>query len=107
MLVGALRPLPRVWPVHQGDLSCNLAPLELPLDNASAVVPTLFAHLLRLQELLPFQKLVGKPEVRLDDDVESASAHEAVSSWEGKVEGPHHLGNADSCAAGYTDPTVD
>ncbi len=35
---------------------------------------------LGLEELLPLQELVGEPQMRLDDDVESAGSDEAISS---------------------------
>lgn len=44
--------------------------------------------------------------MRLDDDVQSSGAHEAVSSGEGEVHCSHNLGNANSCATRDANPTV-
>lgn len=42
----------------------------------------------------------------LDDDVESARAHEAVGAREGEAELVHDFGDADGCRAGDADAAV-
>jgi hypothetical protein len=66
--------LSRVWSVHESNLPGDLGPFHLPLDSGAAV-PIL------LQLLLPSQKLVCEEQVRLNDDVEAASAHKAIRTW--------------------------
>lgn len=104
-------PSPRIRPIHQRDLARNLGPLELALDadqaGLAAVVVAGAGALLRLQQLLPLEQLVGEAQVRLDDDVEPPRPHEAVRPRERHVELAHHLGDADGGAARDADAAVD
>lgn len=43
----------------------------------------------------------------LDDNVETARAHEAVGAREGEAQGGHHFGDADGGAAGDAHAAVD
>lgn len=100
-------PSPRIRPIHQRDLARNLAPLELALDADQAGLAAVVAGaLLRLQQLLPLEQLVGEAQVRLDDDVEPPRPHEAVRPRERHVELAHHLGDADGGAARDADAAV-
>ena len=94
----------RIWPVHESNLSRDLAPLQLSLG--SAYVSCRPGGFPPAQELLPLEQLVGKSQVRLDDDVQPSRAHEAVGSREGHVILPHDFGDANGSAPGNADSAV-
>lgn len=95
-----LRGLPSIGTVHKSNFPRNLWPLELALDSLG--IPTSL-----LEVFLPFEQFIRETQVRLDDDVETPSADEAVRPRHGHVECFHDLCNTNGCASGHAHAAVD
>lgn len=76
----ALSESSRIRAIHEGDFSRDFAPFELPLGEDAALAGR--RRLLCLEKLLPLQKLVREPQMRLDDNVEPTGPDETIGSWE-------------------------
>src|SRR5262249_54596546 len=60
----------RVRSIHRCDLATNFRPLEFSLDLSPS---------LTLQHFIPFQQLVHKPQMGLDDDIEATCPDKAAA----------------------------
>lgn len=60
----------RIRPIHGRNFSCHSRPLKLAFEGLSP---------LDLLELIPFQELIGKSQMRLNDHIEPASTDETTA----------------------------
>lgn len=88
-----------VWSVHECDFSGNLAPFKLSLHGCAGIA-------LLLKDFLPHEKLIGKAQVRLYNDIEPTSSHKAIGARERHVQSTHDLGNANRGAPGNTNAAM-
>lgn len=95
---------PCIRAVHDGNLPADLGPLQLPLEAAGIAVfaggPT------ALQCLLPLEELISEPQMGLDNDIQPAGSHKAVSPRKGYAKLAHDFGDADGGTAAHADAAV-
>jgi len=83
--------------VHRRDLSGDGGPFQFPSHCLASFL---------LADLVPFQQLVCKPQVRLYDHIQSTGPYVAVRSREGKPEAGHDFSDANGCRSRHTYTTV-
>lgn len=89
---------PAVRPIQ----SCNLSGYGGPLQVTSGSISSSLGH-----QFIPFHQFVYKPQMWLNDHIESSRPHKAVGSWKAHILALHNLSYANCRGAGNANATMD